>query len=96
MIKNLSNGKIIYKFGKGDIRITGFYKNQIVYLGLKNQNKQREIGSTEKTNYNAAEEVTDDCDGFIGFDNIESLNVVIEELEGLRKYFKLKEENNVN
>jgi len=87
MIIKLIDGKPMYKFGKGDIRITGFYKNQIVYLGLKNQ-KQREIGSIEKTNYKLVKEVTDDCDGFIGFDNIESLNVVIDELEGLRKYFK--------
>ena len=88
MIKNLIDEKPMYKFGKGDIRITGFYKNQIAYLGLKNQNKQREIGSIEKTNYKLVKEVVDDCNGFIGFDNIESLNVVIDELEGLRKYFK--------
>ena len=87
MIENLIDKKPMYKFGKGDIRITGFYKNQIAYLGLKNQNK-REIGSIEKTNYKLVKEVTDDCNGFIGFDNIESLNVVIDELEGLRKYFK--------
>jgi len=87
MIKNLIDEKPMYKFGKGDIRITGFYKNQIAYLGLKNQNK-REIGSIEKTNYKVVKDVTDDCNGFIGFDNIESLNVVIDELEGLRKYFK--------
>ena len=88
MIENLIDKKPIYEFGKGGIRITGFYENQIACLGLKNQNKQREIGSIEKTNYNTVEEVDDDCDGFIGFDNIESLNVVIDELEGLRKYFK--------
>ena len=96
MINTYRNEKHILKeleFGTGDIHCKSLTTDNFVGLGYY-QIESGEVGRTIDDTLSKEDFFNEHVQTILKFNNIESLNVTIKNLENLRKYWENKNENN--